>query len=467
MAQSNTPLQLHPNNPHYFLFKNKPTVIVGSGEHYGAVINLDFDYKTYLQTLGKDKLNHTRLFTGAYIEKLGDFGIQKNTLAPVANRVILPWKRSKEAGYELGGNKFDLNQWDEAYFTRLKDFIAEANRNDVLVEVCLFSSHYGDSWNYSALNPKNNINKTATIDYKTVNTLENGNILGFQERYVRKIVQELNQFDNIYFEIQNEPWADQADLVLLRNEFGDEKDWRNQLQVVSQKSNDWQREVARWIKEEESKLPKKHLISQNISNFYYPVENPDPAISIFNYHYALPKAVTQNWHLNKAIGFNETGFAGSDDKTYQRQAWRFLMGGGALFSHLDYSFSVGEETGQDTTYKSPGGGSPALRQQFRVLKEYFDKLNFITYSPQPSFVIAAPGYSTMALGDGVSQWIVYLEPLTEKSNELTLHLPAGTYEAEWTDVNSGTSLEKTTLAASKISVPAGLNDKVLLINRSK
>lgn len=29
-------------------------------------------------------MNTTRLFTGAYVEKLGDFGIQKNTLAPAA-----------------------------------------------------------------------------------------------------------------------------------------------------------------------------------------------------------------------------------------------------------------------------------------------------------------------------------------------------------------------------------------------
>ena len=37
------PLELLKENPHYFSYQGKPTVIVGSGEHYGAVMNLDFD----------------------------------------------------------------------------------------------------------------------------------------------------------------------------------------------------------------------------------------------------------------------------------------------------------------------------------------------------------------------------------------------------------------------------------------
>jgi hypothetical protein len=39
-----SPLSLHPQNPHYFLFREKPAILIGSTEHYGAVINLDFDY---------------------------------------------------------------------------------------------------------------------------------------------------------------------------------------------------------------------------------------------------------------------------------------------------------------------------------------------------------------------------------------------------------------------------------------
>jgi hypothetical protein len=45
------PVSLDPENPHYFLYKNKPTVLITSGEHYGAVLNTDFDYTIYLDEL--------------------------------------------------------------------------------------------------------------------------------------------------------------------------------------------------------------------------------------------------------------------------------------------------------------------------------------------------------------------------------------------------------------------------------
>src|SRR5687767_432428 len=113
-AENNKRLRLHPSNPHYFLFRGKPTVLITSGEHYGAVLNLDFDYVKYFDTLQKDGLNLTRTFTGAYVEPEGAFKITKNTLAPEPNRFVGPWARSDQPGYPNGGNKFDLTKWDEA-----------------------------------------------------------------------------------------------------------------------------------------------------------------------------------------------------------------------------------------------------------------------------------------------------------------------------------------------------------------
>ena len=42
------PLALCPENPHYFQFRGEPAVLITSAEHYGAVLNLDFDYVRYL-----------------------------------------------------------------------------------------------------------------------------------------------------------------------------------------------------------------------------------------------------------------------------------------------------------------------------------------------------------------------------------------------------------------------------------
>lgn len=62
------PIRLDPANPHYFLFRQKPTVLITSGEHYGAVMNTGFDYHAYLKVLQADGLNLTRVFTGSYRE---------------------------------------------------------------------------------------------------------------------------------------------------------------------------------------------------------------------------------------------------------------------------------------------------------------------------------------------------------------------------------------------------------------
>ena len=43
------PIQLHPDNPHYFLWRGKPTVLITSGEHYGAVLNRAFNIKYILK----------------------------------------------------------------------------------------------------------------------------------------------------------------------------------------------------------------------------------------------------------------------------------------------------------------------------------------------------------------------------------------------------------------------------------
>ena len=84
---------MHPENPHYFLYEDKPTILITSGEHYGAVLNQDFNYVNYLEELSKDGLNLTRTFTGAYVEPEGAFKIERNTLAPLPGKFICPWRQ--------------------------------------------------------------------------------------------------------------------------------------------------------------------------------------------------------------------------------------------------------------------------------------------------------------------------------------------------------------------------------------
>ena len=205
---SAAPITLHPDNPHYFLWQGKPTVLITSAEHYGAVMNLDFDYRKYLDALAAEGMMMTRVFSGSYLEPDGAFNIARNTMAPAPGRFIAPWARSDQPGFAAGGNKFDLTRWDEAYFKRLKDFVSYAEQKGIVIEFTFFCPMYEDKqWNLSPMNAKNNVNGLGAIGRDDVHTLDrNGGLLAVQESLTRKLVTELNAFDNVLLEICNEPY---------------------------------------------------------------------------------------------------------------------------------------------------------------------------------------------------------------------------------------------------------------------
>lgn len=438
------PLSLHPENPHYFLFRGKALAIISSSEHYGAVLNPAFDYIKYLNTLKEEGMTYTRLFTGAYFEKDGSFGIEKNTLAPASGKALIPWKRSNIPGAACGGNKFDLDQWDLNYFARLVSFVSEAGKRGIIVEVTLFSSIY-DYWDIQPLNPLNNINIMDGLTKENVQTLNNGTALKCQENVVRKIIKELNDFDNVIYEIQNEPWSDHTVSTDSNIEFLNNSDfkldgyeWQKKIDIADKPSLEWQQKIASYVAGEEEKLKNRHLIAQNYSNFYCLVSQVDQNVSILNFHYAYPLAVEKNFLQNKVIGFDETGFAGSEDATYHKQAWKFIIAGGGLFNNLDYSFAVGNEDGKAVN-KAPGGGSTELRRQLRILSEFFHSFDFIRMSPDYSVVSMTKGCFARALSEKGKQYAVYITNGT--SCNLKLSLPRGKYTTEWINTLNGSVMK--------------------------
>lgn len=436
------PIALNAQNPHYFSYHGKPTLLITSGEHYGAVLNPDFDYKKYLDELHAHGLNLTRTFSGEYVESPTSFNIRHNTLAPKHDRFICPWRRVS------GKNKykFDLTKWDPAYFKRLKKFIKAARKRDVIVEFTLFCPFYGDEqWKLSPLNEHNNMNGLGKISRNDVYTMDkSGKLLAVEESLVRKIVSELKNFDNVMYEICNEPYFGGVTL-------------------------DWQRHIAEVIESSEKDFHHRHLITQNIANGNKKIDNPFPVVSVFNFHYAFPPtAVAQNYHLDKVIGNNETGFKGNDDATYRRTAWHFILAGGGLFNHLDYSFAVGYEDG---TYQypstQPGGGSPALRRQLGFLKSFMEQFNFIKMKPDRNFIknkLAGKAGSQVFSEKG-KQYAVYLSGSPQE--ELAVDLPQGVYEATWVSPGKCAVIKRIKINAgegqTQLKVPAYKKDIALQI----
>ncbi len=444
------PIGLLPANAHYFYYNGKPTVLITSGEHYGAVLNPDFDFVTYLKELKRNGLNMTRTMTGAYMEPVGAFDIEKNTLGPQASRFICPFARSMVNNTPEKGNKFDLNKWDDAYFVRLKSFMAEAYKQGVIVELSLFCPFYEDGqWFLSPFNTINNINAVGNIKRDEPYTLDKSDgLLAFQEKMVRKLVAELKRFPNLMYEISNEPY------------FGG---------ITAE----WQKHISQVIADAEKPFTHKHLITQNIANYTELITKPNPLVSVFNFHYASPpNAITLNYGLNKAIGNNETGFKGQKDSTYRKQAWEFMLAGGALFNNLDYSFTVGHENG---TFKypapQPGGGTRAYRDQLGYLKKFLESFQFQNFKPDSTICVGGipEGCTSYMLIEQGKQYAFYAMALTSISP--VFNIPAGKYRVEWLNPVTGLYGKKIKInhkgGTLKLKSPKTSEDIALSIKRIK
>ena len=186
------------------------------------------------------------------------------------------------------------------------------------------------------------------ISKSRTNGLTYPKLFEVQQALVRKVVTELQDADNLYYEICNEAYG----------------------VPVS-----WQQKIANTIVEAEKDLSCKHLIAQNAEPVYNAVH---PAVSIFNFHPgAVNVSVRSNYGLNKLTGLDETSPRGkplgaaTTAFDYRQWAWTHLLDGGAIYNNLDYSFTVEHPRGAYRQWdERPEGEMAAMRKQLRILKDY-------------------------------------------------------------------------------------------------
>jgi hypothetical protein len=245
-------------------------------------------------------------------------------------------------------------------------------------------------------------------------------ILDVQEKMVRKIILELKDFDNLYYEVCNEPYF--GDTVALRQ-------WEDQMTGI--------------VADAEKYFSRKHLISNNVANRKKLVPELRNNVSIYNFHYARPPlTVAMNYHLNRPIGDNETGFAGINDEIYRIEAWSFILAGGTLFNHLDYSFTTDNEDGSyEIEEGQPGGGSKTIRNQFRILVEFMRSLNYINMKPVNMELIRSQANDSidiygLAEEDKVIALYFNRKNATTSYSVVDIDLPVGSYTLIWTNTKS-------------------------------
>ncbi len=428
------PIRVHPENSRIFEYNGEPVLLKTLGEYYGSIINQGFNYTPYLNTLSQEGMNLTRVLLVGFHVDSGDFNDSSN---PTTSNFLQPWPRKPSAGNALdGGGKWDLSAWNEAYFTRLRAFVQACSDKGIVVELSLFSTiYYQGQWDRSPFNPLNNVqgigpNTGVNSRYDSMRPV-NASLYAAQQAAVRRIVREVNSYENVYFEIQNEPFWNQPGI-----EDTAEVTFHNAMLAA--------------IRSEESTLPNRHLVTHN---FPQQINSLSSDYDMINCHYPFAVPTTtiiggENllkdfYGRNKVLSMDETTTSGPIES--RMESWMFLIGGGAVYNALAQGslvYSVSNPAGT----AAPG---PAIRGGLRNLSDYMNSLDLLGVRRDLSWLVSGAHASSRRQGMSKpgQQYVMYFyhgsfsapyqtvySPIDASNHTaiLRVSLPAGSYRAVWT-----------------------------------
>ena len=451
IACGNSHIKVCPANSHYLFYKDKPIVLITSDHHYGAVIDMDFNFVKYLEYLASNGLNLTRIYPGGMFEPTDKFQYG-NPLGPRQGRQLLPWAKSDQTGAnpllaESGKSsfKYDLDKWNPDYFARLKAFIELSRKKDIIVEIAFFNGMYADCWPMMAMYHGNNIQNVGQYEsedcglFTTIND-RNKDVIEYQKAYIKKIVTEINEYENLIFDICDEPCLQGLPdgSVILRPD---------SLTIP------WINEMKDAFLEREERLPKKHLLGQTVQSCS-PDFSGEPWCEWLPTEYVGPaeKALKLNYITNKPIINVETNYFGISLTKYaynvdavRIEGWWFMLGGGAGIINLNGEFYRGQESGGEKTRTQ-------IVPQKKILKNFMNSLDLAGLSRFIDFTGTPADACSNAIAESGKQYALYLFHGTPDSewgcsfvpkpgnyrDTLTLNaVPAESYLVDWIDPTSG------------------------------
>jgi Family of unknown function (DUF6298) len=170
----------------------------------------EFGYAEYLRFLHWENHNFMRLWVW-----------EQAAWAPWTTDMVkfhpLPYLRTGPGTALDGEAKFDLARLNQEYFDRLRSRVSAARDNGIYVAVMLFQGwsvekkpdQPGNPWSGHPFHQKNNVNGidgdlNGDGEGTEVHTLENPTITALQETYVRRVIDTVNDLDNVLWEVCNE-----------------------------------------------------------------------------------------------------------------------------------------------------------------------------------------------------------------------------------------------------------------------
>lgn len=387
-------LRIHPANPKLFEYDGKPLMLLTATEHYGAVMNRPFRFEPYLEDAALRGHTMTRLFV--LFRELQTVNNPYSTCKPESPDYIAPFARTGPGMALDCQPKYDLDKWDPEFFERLHAFIGLAEELGIVVEVVLFGNGRAGTpqWEFSPLNTANNVNGTPAIHGHEYQTRRSEAIWAWQARHAHKIVEELNPYSNVLYEICNEPMA-----------FPEEP----QAPTTREEVDAWQADIAALIRETEQDLPRRHVIAGSpcwhlIPQFLQPcdVGFDDLPVEVVNVHAApdtwlrgrnydmgafmagqlrleeLRDFTLACWREGKAMNHDEDNAASQYKDLegwtiHRKRAWTALLGG-AHYDYIDFSIINYCETGTEAS-------RAAIRSWFGHLSRYVHALDLLRARP--------------------------------------------------------------------------------------
>ncbi len=417
------PLRKHPSNPRYFSDgSGKAVYLTGShtwnnlqdggwaaesdGQKWSNNLK-PFDYPGYLKFMREYHHNFIRLWTP---ENAADVGLGK-PVNPVAFLRTGPGKALD------GQPKFDITKLDQAYFDRLRERVIAARDSGIYVSIMLFDvwgvGLYGnlDSWKGHPFHPSNNVNgingdPNGTGKGLECHTLAIAAVTAAQDAYVRKVIDMVNDLDNVLYEIDNEGAAD---------------------------SKEWQYRMIKFIKKYEAGKPKQHpvgltainpgtneLLMASPADWISPLTiDPVPGQDYVD----DPPAATGD----KVI-ISDTDHLANNIQTPKRATHVWVWKSFTRGINPIYMDQLPDLGGPVCCPISPHAED--VRKAMGYSRRYADKMNLAAMTPRNG--LSSTAY---CLAQSGSEYLVY-QPM---GGAFTVTLAGGTYSVEWFNPQTGTA----------------------------
>jgi hypothetical protein len=484
------PIRVHSDNPKCFEFRGQPLALVTATEHYGAVMNRPFRFERYLSDAAAKRMTLTRLFV--LFRELQTPVNPYSTCKPESPDYVAPFARSGPGTALDGQPRFDLDRWEPEFFARLHRFLSLASEYGIVVEVTLLSNTYTPNvWALNPLHHANNVNGLEQIEWPDYLTMRHPKLFGRQLAHVRKIVEETKRYDNVIYEICNEPGGG----VEGRAE-----------KPSPEEVNQWQMAIAQTIREAETDLPCKHLIAGQEAFTYEPFAQPcdrsfsELDLDVVNIHplpnttcdgksYDMGEFMSKQLKLRafrdfclatrdqpKPLNLDEDNVASQykdfDGWTiHRKRAWTALLSG-CHYDYIDFSIINYCETGTADSRRH-------IRTWMRHLSEFIHTVDLVRARPLAGWLLGQPPHTVeSALAVEGEDYCIYLADARELGDdgagknvrgEIVLSLPPGRYRAACYSPLTGMHSPATEVAVGeelRLALPAFEHDIAVRITRA-